>query len=166
MPNSKCKKCGKDFYVKPYFIKIGFGKYCSRECHFSDKNGKLVSCDICGKKTYRMLSKIKRSKSGKFFCDKSCQTKWRNVEFSGQKHTSWKGGDHTYRRILEKNSTLIRCRLCGEKDKRVLVVHHIDKNRKNNKVANLVWLCFNCHSLVHYDRLEERKLLEMMVTIV
>lgn len=166
MPDVKCKKCRKIFHVKPYFIKHGFGKYCSRKCHFNDTSGVSAKCNTCGGEIYRMLSKIKRSKSGKFFCSKSCQTKWRNVEFSGQKHLGWKGGKSMYREILEKSEILVICKLCGEKDKRVLAVHHVDKNRKNNKVENLVWLCFNCHSLVHYDRLEGERLLKEMVIMV
>ncbi|MBI4281264.1 HNH endonuclease [Candidatus Uhrbacteria bacterium] len=35
------------------------------------------------------------------------------------------------------------------KNNRVLLVHHIDENRKNNVLSNLVWLCRNCHFLVH-----------------
>jgi predicted HNH restriction endonuclease len=25
----------------------------------------------------------------------------------------------------------------------------VDKNRKNNKIKNLIWLCRNCHFLIH-----------------
>jgi predicted HNH restriction endonuclease len=42
------------------------------------------------------------------------------------------------------------CVLCKVSDKRILAVHHKDNNRKNNKVENLVWLCHNCHILVHH----------------
>jgi 5-methylcytosine-specific restriction endonuclease McrA len=41
------------------------------------------------------------------------------------------------------------CKRCGTEDKRVLEAHHIDSNRKNNTIQNLVWLCRNCHHLVH-----------------
>jgi 5-methylcytosine-specific restriction endonuclease McrA len=166
MVKVKCKKCRKTFYVKPCFIKLGFGKFCSRKCHFNNTSGVFLKCNTCGHEIYRMQSKIKRSKSGKFFCNKSCQTKWRNVEFSGKKHLGWKDGKSMYRVIIEKSGTQVVCKLCGEKDKRVLAVHHIDKDRKNNKIENLVWLCFNCHSLVHYDRLEEERLLKEMVIMV
>lgn len=49
------------------------------------------------------------------------------------------------------------CRLCKTKDIRVLAVHHIDKNRKNNKISNLAWLCHNCHLLVHHYDAERNK---------
>jgi len=44
--------------------------------------------------------------------------------------------------------------------KKVIIVHHIDKNRKNNKLSNLAWLCRNCHFLVHHHEEENLKFLE------
>ncbi|MBU4162493.1 HNH endonuclease, partial [Patescibacteria group bacterium] len=38
---------------------------------------------------------------------------------------------------------------CGISDKRVLVVHHIDGNRKSNSIKNLERLCCNCHAIAH-----------------
>lgn len=158
-----CKICGESFETKPYFIKKGQGVYCSNTCHYQDKKGKKVNCFVCGKEIYREISKILKSKSGKFFCNKSCQTKWRNKEFSGEKSLMWKGGESTYRKVMMKSLVVKRCLLCGERDKRVLVVHHIDQNRKNYKVENLVWLCHNCHYLVHHDRVEMQKFMVNMV---
>jgi 5-methylcytosine-specific restriction endonuclease McrA len=42
------------------------------------------------------------------------------------------------------------CSRCGNKDRRVLTVHHKDGNRKNNKIDNLEWLCRNCHCIIHW----------------
>jgi 5-methylcytosine-specific restriction endonuclease McrA len=53
--------------------------------------------------------------------------------------------------------------LCGEGDIRMLAVHHIDQDRKNYKVENLVWLCHNCHHLVHHYEVERRRLMEALV---
>jgi phage pi2 protein 07 len=30
-------------------------------------------------------------------------------------------------------------------------VHHRDRNRENNKMDNLLLLCPNCHSMLHYN---------------
>jgi len=30
-------------------------------------------------------------------------------------------------------------------------IHHRDRNRENNKMDNLVLLCPNCHSLMHWN---------------
>ena len=152
MPYVDCKKCGQEFYAKPNWIKKGWGKYCSRNCVFeSQKKGKVVLCFICGKQTYKSPRELLRSKSGKFFCSKVCQTIWRNkIVFIGENHANWKHGKSAYRRILKSTEKEQNCSLCHNRDKRVLIVHHKDKNRSNNGIDNLIWLCHNCHYLVHH----------------
>lgn len=158
MPIVKCKLCSKEFYGKPYFIKNGWAKYCSSVCQYEGRrNGKILPCEICGKKTYKQLKKLEKSKSGKFFCSKSCQTVWRNQEFIGVKHHNWKTGLFVYRSVLGRNKISKICVLCKTKDERVLAVHHVDRNRKNNLVSNLAWLCNNCHFLVHHYKDESLK---------
>jgi len=150
MPQVKCKICDKEFYVKPSHQKLGYGKYCSRNCQRKGQvKGKYVLCEFCGKEIWRIPRDIKRSKSNKFFCSKSCQTKWRNKLFSGNKHANWKGGEYTYHRIMREHNIRAICSRCGIDDKKVLVIHHKDHNRKNNNIDNLVWLCRNCHYLTH-----------------
>jgi hypothetical protein len=39
------------------------------------------------------------------------------------------------------------CHICGTGDD--LIVHHIDGNRENNRLENLIPLCRQCHSRVH-----------------
>lgn len=158
MPIVICKKCKNEFKAKPSWIKYGHGIYCSTHCQYEGrKNGKVIKCFICDKESYKQKKALDKSKSGKFFCSKSCQTKWRNQEFVGIKHANWKNGLSAYRSVLTRNKIIPVCVLCGGKDKRVLAVHHIDKDRKNNNVANLAWLCHNCHFLVHHDITERQK---------
>lgn len=151
MPLIKCKRCKKEFYAKPSQVKLGWGKYCSSKCQYeAQKKGKFIACDICGKETWKAPKQIEHSKSGKFFCSKSCQTLWRNKEFRGPRHGNWKGGARVhYKKILIENNVKLICKLCGCNDERMLVVHHLDRNRKHNDIKNLVWLCHNCHHLVH-----------------
>jgi len=146
----KCKNCGRVFETKLWSIKMGWGTFCSRQCHYADaRMGKDIRCWICGKEIYRSPSKLKCSKSGKFFCSKSCQTVWRNGEFKGKKHRFWKDGASTYRDVIIKSGIPQTCSICRTKDKRVLAVHHKDGNKKNYDLDNLVWLCHNCHHRVH-----------------
>jgi len=164
VPIVKCKVCDKDFSAKPFWIKKGYGVYCSPGCqHEGRKNGKVVKCFTCKKEIYKQKKALDRSKSGKFFCGRSCQTKWRNSEFSGVKHKNWKDGLYSYRSVLVRHKVPKICNLCKTKDSRVLAVHHIDKNRKNNKVNNLAWLCHNCHFLVHHYDEENEKFMVLMV---
>jgi hypothetical protein len=153
----KCKTCSSSFYAKPFHVKKGQGIYCSQKCHFKDKKGRVIECGICKKEVYRTSKLLEKSKSGKSFCGKSCQTIWRNKVFSGSRHKMWKGGFSMYRDILIKNSQKIECLLCKERDIRVLAVHHIDKNIQNNEINNLSWLCHNCHYLVHNHEGEKLK---------
>jgi hypothetical protein len=150
MPITNCKICKNEFYIKPSHLKIGWGKYCSIKCRITgQRKGRIVLCEICGNETWKTPKDFNNTKSGKFFCSRSCQTIWRNQVYSGEKHYLWKGGEFVYRKKLLKSGKLPICQRCGVKDKRILDVHHIDKNRKNTNLDNLVWLCRNCHYLVH-----------------
>lgn len=42
-----------------------------------------------------------------------------------------------------------KCAMCNIEEECVLQVHHIDKNRDNYSVDNLIILCANCHNRVH-----------------
>ena len=160
----KCKICSKEFVTKMSHIKMGWGKFCSNKCHhLSMKIGKILHCHECNKDIYRNPTKLKVSKSGKFFCTKSCQTKWRNKYFSGDKHAGWIHGQSVYRTVLKRSTGKKLCHRCKKDDTRILVVHHIDHDRKNNNISNLMWLCHNCHFLIHHDILEEKKLMVPMV---
>ncbi len=148
-----CKECGKEFLIKSSQLKYGWGKYCSRECtHKSQITGKFYNCFICKKEIYKSPAQEKHSKSHKFFCSKSCQIIWRNSYFSGNKHANWNGGSATYRDKLKKSSKNKACIICGVNNINILTAHHIDHNRKNNKLSNLTWLCLNCHHLVHHNK--------------
>ena len=150
MPRVKCKICDSEFYVKPSHQRLGYGKYCSLDCRSkSQKRGKNVNCEICGEKIWKSPKELERSKSGLFFCSKTCQTKWRNTIFAGENHANWKHGEASYRQRLINSNREIKCEKCGITDLRVLSAHHIDKDRNNNELENLKWLCLNCHHLEH-----------------
>ena len=150
MPYVKCKICSQDFYAKPSQLIRGYGKFCSQTCQYEgQKTGKFIACGVCGKEKWKTQKDIRKSKSGKLFCGKSCQTIWRNKKYIGEKHMNWRGGEFTYHRIMKENKVEPACKCCGFKDRRALLIHHRDHNRKNNDMSNLVWLCWNCHFLVH-----------------
>lgn len=145
-----CEHCHNIFWVKGWSVRNGWGRFCSRQCHYLEaRKGKTVLCDVCKEKIYRNPVKIKLSKSGKFFCSKSCQTVWRNREFSGARHKLWKDGSSTYRDVLIKADIKQICNVCRMNDRRVIVAHHKDQNRKNYDLDNLMWLCHNCHCRIH-----------------
>lgn len=167
MPFVRCKICKNEFYAKPYWLKNGWGKYCSQKCQREgQKTGKFVNCFTCGKTVYKSGKSLRGSKSKKYFCNKSCQTIWRNtIVHIGPNHPNWRGGhsSEVYRNILRRSGKKERCTLCKTKNKRVLAAHHIDHNHKNNRPKNLTWLCHNCHFLVHHYEDERIKLMETLV---
>lgn len=119
-----------------------------------NSTGHVVSCHICGKEVYRSRSQLRRSKSGKYFCSKSCSAIYRNSNIWGDLHTNWKDGKASYRNRALKHYG-IRCSNpeCDLTLKNILIeaymldVHHLDGNRNNNDLANLNVLCVWCHAL-------------------
>lgn len=159
-----CQKCGEEFYAKPNWLKLGHGKFCSAACHHAAmRKGEEKPCAICGKVTYKQQKDLERSKSGLFFCSKSCQTKWRNKKYIGSAHKNFKTGEYAYRATMKRSKVPKTCRLCKTEDYRVLAVHHLDRNRQNNTAENLIWLCHNCHFLVHHYEVERGRLMVSMV---
>ena len=139
-------------WVKESHIKRGWGKYCSKKCQRkSQLKGKWVNCDYCGKKIYRTPIDFRRSKSRKFFCSRKCHCSWENINNRcGENSPNWIVGQHSYRQLMKRYCKAEACSMCQINDKRVLIVHHRNLNRKDNKIENLEWLCRNCHSIVHY----------------
>jgi hypothetical protein len=156
MPIVSCEQCTHKFYAKPSHLTRGWGKYCSKTCQYTAlKTGVITKCDFCGKEVYKSKKDQSRSASGKFFCGKSCQTNWRNtVMYTGDQHANWTNGESSYRQRLLRARRPQICTKCLSIDSRILAVHHIDKNRQNNKMSNLTWLCHNCHYLVHHYKSE------------
>ena len=50
--------------------------------------------------------------------------------------------------LIHSNQYL--CQLCNFN--RVLQVHHLDHNNKNNDIRNLIALCVSCHRIIHHGR--------------
>lgn len=44
-----------------------------------------------------------------------------------------------------------KCSECGESDKQLLQVHHINKNPNDNNLDNLELLCIYCHAYLRHS---------------
>jgi hypothetical protein len=151
----QCPTCGKEFYAKPHRVRRGWSVYCSKQClDLSKQKGEIRQCGHCGKEIYRKLADIRKSRSQLFFCDHSCRASWTNTLRSGENHPNWKQGGSAYRDILLRSGIEPICERCGNSDARVLAVHHLDQDRTNNRLDNLVWICHNCHHLIHHFQQE------------
>jgi len=74
----------------------------------------------------------------------------------GSKNPRWNGGDGEYPptftkalRKAIKERDCYTCKICGKHGKNVcLHVHHIDEDKSNSTVENLVTLCVPCHTKI------------------
>lgn len=122
--------------------------------------GTMVKCYLCDKEVYKSLVAIKRSIYKKYFCSSKCGNIWLAKQYSESNHPNWKTGEFSYKAMMKRKSLFPTCVLCIKNDPRILAVHHIDKNRQNNKQSNLAWLCYNCHFLVHHYSNESKRFLK------
>jgi len=151
--NVTCTYCGKSFYKKPCQIKSRPVHYCSRDCFNMEVRTRIECiCTQCGKKIEKVPSQIKKSKSGNHFCSQSCANAHNNSLYrSGENHPNWNGGYGSYReRALKEYGSCCQNKKCsmGNVKEEMLDVHHIDGDRGNNAIDNLVVLCVWCHALL------------------
>jgi hypothetical protein len=134
-----CATCGKDFYAYPSRLKKGQVKYCSMKCY--EKEGEKNP--FWGKKhNIGSIAKMSTHPNRPKFTSENNPDKVRYGEsFVGKSYDWWK-------RWFIRN--IGKCEICSMTDVRILEIHHKNKNRKDNKRDNLLYVCPNCHALIHY----------------
>lgn len=79
----------------------------------------------------------------------------RSGKYGGEKSYNWQGGKSFEPYGLEFNRRLKRqilerdgheCQLCGAIED--LCIHHLDRNKRDNELTNLITLCRLCHSRI------------------
>ena len=135
-----CDQCKEIFYqsTKQTYNK----KHCSRECYHLSRNNGLSEGDLLNfaksGKNYKEIAKIAGVNPS------SISRKLTKNGF--KKHPERKN----YRWIALNNNKKMECKKCKINEyPQILVVHHLDGNRKNNKKENLCVLCPNCHAIAH-----------------
>ena len=148
----KCKKCEVTFEAKR-----SKQKYCGRHCFNMDlpklkETGTNLNCNFCGEGIYKSKGQIKNSKTGRFFCNRSCSTSYNNSLFKGTLARGYKNGSSIYRSLtLKLNSGDLKCSKCGYNEvPEVLEVHHVNGDRSLNNKSNLNLLCPTCHQVEHF----------------
>ncbi|MFA5934392.1 MAG: HNH endonuclease signature motif containing protein [Candidatus Paceibacterota bacterium] len=156
-----CDICKKKFKRKLSQINYSINHYCSKTCHYEARRlGIYTKCANCNNLVYKKLKDVLLSKNKKFFCSKKCSNKVIGQMYSRENHPNWKDGEFSYKEYMNKQDVEKKCVLCKKENPLVLVVHHLDKNRRNNDLKNLIWLCYNCHFLVHHYKEESDKMLK------
>ena len=154
-----CPVCTNTFNASITELNRGNAKVCSRQCarYVARKsNTKLkisnVICAYCDKEFYISPSKFRNSKSGLYFCTRNHKDMAQRIEsgFNEMWPSHYTDGKHVkYRKFALTHYGNV-CQLCGyNKYSCVLQVHHIDHNRQNNKIENLLVCCPTCHMEQH-----------------
>lgn len=146
----ECLVCGTVFSKQKRFLSNV--NTCSSIC-LSINNGTrvFVQCATCGVRFSKAISKANLSKSGLHFCTRLCKD-------TGQSYIKeiqpghYGTGQASYRqRAIKKYGAI--CNRCGYNENiAAIVVHHKDRIRENNDIANLEVLCSNCRSIEHLDK--------------
>lgn len=113
-------------------------------------------CEVCGAEIKEENNYI----ANRRFCSEIC--KYQVLVKPYEKYNTWKKGKNAGIKSIS-NWTKIRkdildrdcdkCRICGNDNvESKLNVHHIDYDRGNNKLNNLVTLCVVCHRAVHAEQ--------------
>lgn len=128
--------------------------FCSDECRnetlHKKRASKMIDCLECWKKIYPLSAKTK-------FCSMQCKnenhSKTMQAEWnSNYKH--WLALDNYPREFYQMRKQVLErdwwvCIICWTSD--WLVIHHRDRNPRNNDINNLVTVCWHHHAIHHHS---------------
>ena len=145
----QCAVCEKEIASRRDQVR----KYCSKDCSTIGQRSRIiVQCGYCGRETEKALNKVSKSKSGLLFCNRRHKDLAQKIE-SGIKeiqpsHYGQGKGLYNYREKAIAHYGA-KCAGCSYTElEGMLDVHHIDANRENNSLDNLIVLCIFCHTLI------------------
>lgn len=156
-----CHVCNKEILYKPSRLKAIKGNkfFCSYECKGVYLSKPLdCKCLICSNLFTRTKSQIE--KGGGKYCSMRCK----GIGESGKNSRFWKDGSaktpyargwNKALKMLIKERDGFRCKICGVPQIECilpLAVHHIDYNKNNHSLSNLITLCSSCHTKTTNDR--------------
>jgi hypothetical protein len=153
-----CDNCQVEYQAEIKYLNRGQGLFCSPNCasQYRSKTKPIpesnVSCAYCGIDFYLKKSRLKRSKSGLFFCSRSHKDLAQRLGGIKEIMPSHYGTAKipNYREIAKRHYEQV-CRSCGwDKYPDILEVNHIDFDRSNNDPSNLEFLCPTCHQAFHF----------------
>lgn len=151
---NNCLECG-HFTKNPKFCSSSCAaKYNNRE--YPKRKVQKSYCKNCG-------AELNGKKVRNKFCSTECHIQYKNKVYIKK----WIGGEvsggHPSKMSAYVRNYLIdkasgKCERCGWNEvnpyigRSLLEIHHLDGDRSNNTLENLVVLCPNCHSLTENYR--------------
>jgi len=156
-----CKHCNEEFDFKTTSEKANHSRWCKSNPKRNDienvvtarresidrRLGKptefTVECFHCKNDMLVIEREHQHPKKEKYFCSRRCANTQGGI--ANAKRNELNGGAH-YRTIAMRYNKH-ECLVCGF-DK-ILAVHHVNKNHKDDSKENLVLLCPNHHQLLH-----------------
>ncbi len=149
-----CGHCGDTFDKQKRFVKDGKADFCSTKCMHESRLVQVMGpCGACGNKVSKAKSKV--GKSGLLFCNRKCKEQAQSGVGRVLKCGVSKDGSTTYRSLAFHHYQK-KCEWCQFDIEALLDVHHVDHDRSNNRLENLLVLCVMCHAM------ETRKLVEVV----
>lgn len=157
----QCMNCNKNFAAPLKEIKRGNAKFCSISCSMklrvrnTPKPDPNCRCHTCHKTFYRNIKKQKLAKHGYQFCSRKCkeiaQTMNNPHSLQEMMPPHYYNGVTSYRKKKLRSVEKLQCERCLYDDiPEILVVHHLDRDRENNHLDNLILLCPTCHEADHF----------------
>ena len=150
-----CEFCGIEFNKPPSAIKKTKQNFCSRRCFGNSSRNKIeFDCLNCGKHDSYNPSQDKYYKGNGKYCSKKCRYAY--YKKNPESVPNFKGGhidSAGYRRIRgQREHRLVMEEHLGRKLAESEHVHHIDGNKSNNSLINLVIIPNSEHMKIHYLR--------------
>lgn len=145
-PAKQCQRCGSEF-MPSHPNNYAAAKYCTKACSdLARRKGVTLPCVRCGTLFYRAPRMVRRN-ALKFasggYCSRECQQQdakeraLHNQRAGNYRSNAWK--------VYER-----KCYDCGyDAHPEIILIHHIDGDRSNGALSNLIPLCQNCHCLRH-----------------
>ncbi len=128
-------------YLNEYLAlnEIAFGTYtgCGRK-----QTKELRNCAQCNKEFEAITSQKMTNKQ--ITCSNYCSNNYK--KFKEDRLNNRLFAEESYR-VAARNAGMHSCCICGESE--VLDIHHIDEDRDNNSVSNLMPLCPTHHMYIH-----------------
>lgn len=153
-PNTKCFRCQKGMYRRPWEIEKCNRNYCSKKCLSADNLLPKLSCKQCSEifqpKTRRQM-----------FCSKSCVGKSTRNRL-GTKSGVRKDKNTTIKRlrILKEKFNFVSCMVEGCDYSNTFDIHRLSPGCKGGKyeIGNMFAICPNHHAEYHRNIIDLKKI--------